>query len=325
MHGDAVPERGVHTPGVRPSTPASVRVVVTSLVALFATSSARAQLDCPSPGFGPLEVTPADGAPLVSRDAFVLVRYSDGYFAEDGEVPVETIFLETDLGVDVPGEVQRVGDAQLFFVPDAPLAPSTNYFGIATGPDGDFEFGFRTGTTFDEAAPQIVEGNDDRSFEVRTGRIEPSCEAPDGGIRVGLSVTRASDDGPAGSVEYHLYLTRAPELTAPRLVARARNFTSAETMTLAFVLPNTESGTSVCVSLVVTDGVGHDTRWDEPVCFDPTDESTFLGLCTQSVAPPARGVVPSALVGFVVCLALLVRRGGRVGPTNRRLTRSLRT
>lgn len=231
MHGDAVPERGVHTPGVRPSTPASVRVVVTSLVALFATSSARAQLDCPSPGFGPLEVTPADGAPLVTRDAYVLVRYSDGYFAEDGEVPVETIFLETDLGVDVPGEVQRVGDAQLFFVPDAPLAPSTNYFGIATGPDGDFEFGFRTGTTFDEAAPQIVEGNDDRSFEVRTGRIEPSCEAPDGGIRVGLSVTRASDDGPAGSVEYHLYLTRAPELTAPRLVARARNFTSAETMT----------------------------------------------------------------------------------------------
>lgn len=262
---------------------------------------------------GPLEVIPAFSARDVTLDAYVSVRYSRGYFSADNGSPEETITLETMAGTPVAGSVEQMGEELLLFVPAAPLAPTTDYVGIATGPDGDFEFEFRTGVQVDMVAPAVVEGNDDTKLEVRPVEVEPSCEAPDGGVRVGVTVSRASDDGPAGSVEYLLYLTRAPNLTAPRLVARARNFTSGTEMTLAFVLPAENVGTTACVSLVVSDGVGRTSRWDEPVCFDPVVETRFLGLCTQSVSP--RRVPGLPVLGlFVAALGVLTRRAGRRRP-----------
>lgn len=324
-HGLDVARTGMQRPGVT-CILGDVRIAVVAasllvLALLSARTPAYAQAEDCAPGeIGPLEVTPADGAAQVTLDAYVAVRYSPGYFEPTNGSPVETVVLmEEESGDLVPGAQQRVGDV-LFFVPAAALAPSTSYFGVATGPAGDFEFGFRTGTIADQLPPSITEGIDDRRLEIRTGRVDPSCESEEGGVRVGVTVTRATDDGPAGSVEYYLYLTRAPNLEAPELVARVRNFTSAETMTLAFVLPASKTGVAACVSLVVSDGVGRTSRWAEPVCFDPTVESRFLGLCTQSVAGAGRARRGQPLVA-VLCLTgavLAARRRRRRGPPRNR-------
>ena len=83
MHGDAVPERDVHTPSVR--FPCALLLPLAILIA--GPGIATADPVCPPGTSGPMEVIPADGASNVTRDAYVSIRYSEGYFEASHPVP----------------------------------------------------------------------------------------------------------------------------------------------------------------------------------------------------------------------------------------------
>ena len=72
------------------------------------------------------------------------------------------------------------------------------------------------------------------------------CVLPDGGRLVGLRWEQAVDDGPAGSIEYLLYLVRATNVESPQLRDRVRNYPSPE-ITLNLRLSVEEIGAPVCV------------------------------------------------------------------------------
>ncbi len=240
----------------------------------------------------PLEVTPSAGANGVTTDAWVMVRYSPGYFGPEGpgEDPRSLVRLvrcgecASDCGPSaepVPGEIQVLGD-DLYFVPDAPLGARTRYAGEATGLDGAIDFSFCTGNNVDDGPPAFGQS-------VRTDSVEvaASCELPDGGYRIGVYTQPAADDGPGGSLEYLLFLTRAERLEAPVLVDRVRNFSAGE-ITMRLFLDREQAATPVCLQLGVLDGVGNLTMAEEETCFDPVSKVTFQGCAAGPSS--ARGV-----------------------------------
>lgn len=276
-----------------------------ALCVLCAAGTVRAQPVCPEDVIpGPVETTPASGAFGVTVDAYVRVLYTPAYFAADGPSNgTETILVTDPDGLEVPGIVQRVGDAALFFVPDGLLDPSTQYDVIATGAFGELVASFTTGTSLDEQAPSIGP-----ITRVAVDPVEPSCSAPSGGHRVGVTFVPATDDGALGSLEYSLYLTRGEGVSAPVRVARLRHFAASE-ITAAFVLDDAQAGSMVCVALRVEDGVGRVSEGGG-VCFDPLTGAFFAPLCSVSVAGAPSGRA-AALLPAVAALALFLRRRRR--------------
>ncbi|MEM9069063.1 MAG: hypothetical protein AAGE52_11185 [Myxococcota bacterium] len=232
---------------------------------------------------GPLEVTPATGAARVTLDAIVKVAYSPDYFSIPG-IDASTSFelrrcgdmiafeCETS-GELVGGEIQVVGDT-LFFLPARALAPNELYAGVARGVDLDLGINFRT-TTFVDTGPPVL----GRVDSPTTSRVDPSCEAPEGGLRVDVSFPPAQDDGSPGSIEYLLYLSRGAGIDAPELRARARNF-STELVTMAFVLSDAEAVSPACIVVHAVDGVGNVDRDMEPECFEPVQGNFFEPVCS---------------------------------------------
>ena len=253
---------------------------------------------------GPLEVTPATGASAVTLDAYVRVEYSDGYFGL-GIDPAEAIDLRfcdglsvvecETVGEPVAGDVQVVGDT-LFFLPARDFMAGAQYAGVARGIDLDLGIAFRTGSTVDSGPPVMGEVD-----APTTARVDPSCEAPEGGYRVDVSFPPATDDGSPGSIEYLLYFTRGAGLGAPELRRRARNF-STELVTMAFVLSPEEAVSPGCVVVHAIDGVGNVDDDMEPECFEPVQGNFFEPLCSASPIE-GRSWLGWALVGLV-----LVRR-----------------
>ena len=260
--------------------------------------AAYAQLpdDCtPPPSPGPIEVTPASGAGGVTRDARVSLRYTQDFFAGFSGDPAALISVwATGTLEPVAGRVAVAGDV-LFFLPDGLLAPSTSYAGRATGGIADFEFEFRTGTNLDVAAPVVG-----AIQSVSTQSLDPGCGVPDGGYRVDVAMERALEDGPDGSLEYLLYHTRGPGIDAPVLRTRRRGVITSDLFTMAFVLPNSEAVTPICVVVQVVDGVGKRDDSMEPRCFDPVEGNFFEPACSVSASGRARsGRAPVALLALV--------------------------
>jgi hypothetical protein len=273
--------------------------LVLAAVAL-ALGAAPVRAQCEEPAWGPLEVTPAVGAPGVTTDAWVMVRYREGYFGPEGpgEDPTTLVTLSRcgscgdscDAPEPVSGHVEVLGD-DLFFVPDAPLDPRSQYEGEARGLESGLTMRFCTGSAADAAPPSFGS----QSVTWSSEEVGPSCELPDGGFRVGIFTQSAADDGPGGSLEYLLFLTRADGLEAPVLVDRVRNFAAGE-ITLRLFLDGEQAASPVCVRLSVVDGVGNVTMSDDEVCFDPVSEITFQGCAAQPGLAHRRSGVRSLLI-----------------------------
>ena len=280
----------------------------------FVASPAFAQdagVSCDEPPFrGPLEVTPASGAGGVTVDAYVKVLYGAGTLGPEldpeglidlrlcGEVGV---FECETMGERVPGRAQIVGDRWVFFVPDGELLPSSQYAGIARGAEADLSFTFRTGSTRDARAPLL--GN---IAAPSTARTDLPCDGGRG-FRVDVRFDAATDDGPAGSIEYLLYLTRGATVEAPELRTRVRSLATSE-VTMAFLLSDAEAVAPVCFVVHAVDGLGNVDSDGEPVCFEPV-QGTYFEACSVSAPGATRGAVGPGLLGLgLVGLALGARR-----------------
>ncbi|MFO0693464.1 MAG: Ig-like domain-containing protein [Polyangiales bacterium] len=263
-------------------------------------SAAAAAPECPAPPEpGVDSVLPADGAQGVTTDAWVRVRYTEGYFVA-GQPPTESVVLRDPMGNVVPGSVQVVGDRDLFFTPTSPFLSNTKYTGSTSG-SVPFTFAFTTGPTTDLQAPRLADPPGDPEFRVTSTPVDASCDAPEGGRRIGVTFTSAADDGPTASLEYSLYVSRGTGIEAPVLVDSGRSYGA--TTTMAFVLPPQQLEGQVCIDLTVADGVGKTDRWSSPYCFDPVTGTAFYGMCSLSpgASAPASGwllVLPLAWLGL---------------------------
>ncbi len=285
------------------------------------TRRARAQdggtsLDCPtSAGRGPLRLTPSSGAAGVTLDAFIKVEYSQGYFGDPsiGADPASSISVtSSDTGAAVPGQVQVIGD-DLIFTPNRLLDADARYEGVAHGIDFDLPFNFRTGSAIDMAPPTMG-----TILKAGSSQVSHSCEAPDGGYRIDVSFRPATDDGPLGSIEYLLYLSRGKNVGAPKLMARLRNFTAdpSATITMAFILTTSDASEPVCMVVRAVDGVGKTDTGDQHICFDPIQGNFFAPMCTITAAgasPRGTGAGGGAGACAIVLggLVLTRRRRGR--------------
>jgi MYXO-CTERM domain-containing protein len=280
-----------------------------ALCVLSTPIAVAAQTDCPpTPTPGPVESTPSAGAQAVELNARIRVLYSPGYFAPDGpRSGMETIELYDADGFALPGAVRQVGGEALFFFPGAPLEPFTTYSAVATGAFADLSFTFTTGSTIDSGPP--LPG---RFTRVSVDEVGASCSAPSGGYRVSASFTPADDDGALGSMEYQLFLTRGPGVTAPVRVARLRHFAAGDELTMGFVLDEAQADSIVCVALRVEDGLGQSSDAGG-ACFDPVTGAYFEPLCSISAAGARPRSLPSFPTGALglAALVLVTRRRRR--------------
>lgn len=269
---------------------------------------------------------PVVGSPGVTTDAPLRVRYSEDYFGPGGPGGDPTMLISVQRcptaicdpfaceedGEFVPGRVHRLGD-ELVFQPDGGWEPNATYSGVARGRDGDLPFHFCTGSTEDTAPPSFGGIEDLTSMEV-----EPRCDAPDGGYRIGVQFEPATDPGgPPGSVEYLLYQTRGAGINGPVVRARAQNFSTTGNITMAFVLPPEEATSTICVRVAAVDGVGNVTLSEqidgELACEDPVQGNFFEPLCSVGAPGLDRTGLGSGfalvLAGVgLITLLLVVRR-----------------
>ncbi|MDW8245623.1 MAG: hypothetical protein RMJ84_03510 [Sandaracinaceae bacterium] len=293
----------------------SLRVWIMGLgiggVVCFAPAKGQSQ-DCAPPPLAPLNVLPAVGAQNVTIDAWVRVEYPHGYFDENGlgpgGSPEEMLRLfrcgpcasSCDSPQRVEGNVQRLQDF-LFFVPSQPLEHNTLYSGQADGKEDSLRFRFCTGSSEDRLAPQFTA----QSVRIRSEEVGPSCDLPEGGFRVGVFVPEATDDGPLGSIEYLLFLTRADGLEAPRLVDRVRHFGSDE-ITMRLLIDGAMASKLICIQVGVVDGAGHLTMGEREFCFDPLSKVRFYG-CALTRAKSS----PILLITFCLGLAPIIWKRAR--------------
>lgn len=298
-----------------------MRVALLVFACLSLAGAARAQ-DCDDEVVrGPVEVTPSVGAQAVTLDAPVIVLYSAGYFGPEGGPgdPPETLIrvgvcpLDTGCGVPcdldaeaspVPGTVQVIGD-RLFFQPDDLLDERRQYVGSAGGLDGALDFRFCAGRALDArppAPPQFVEATPDVSGE--------SCALPDGGRRIGLRYRPSTDDGPLGSIEYLLFLTRGAGVDEPQLRDRFRN-TSTDEALLRLLLTQEESAEPVCVRVLAVDGVGSISEPTPEECVDPLTAAAFQPLCAVDPGAARHGRGSLLLAAAALAIGLRVVRRSR--------------
>jgi hypothetical protein len=283
-------------------------VVLAVLAARALPASAQ---ECPEPPLrGPQAVAPGSGAVGVTLDAPIVLSYSAGYFGPDGpgEDPRTLVRLEEcgdcsgacalGEGVPVPGEVEVHGD-RLLFVPEGALADGTRYVGSAAGSETSLFFEFCTGRSVDAGPPRLA--GLPRPSSTRVG---PQCGLPDGGYRLAISFPPASDDGPPGSIEYLLYLSRGAGVEAPRVVARSYNYAARE-IALGVLLSGEQTRAPICLTLAAVDGVGNAAVDPTPQCFDALTRTTFAGKACRA-APGSRG--QSALGIAAAALAVLLGR-----------------
>jgi hypothetical protein len=271
-------------------------------------ASAQDDAGCPQPDLRPLEVTPASGATSVTIDAPIKVRYPAGYFVERCPPPfgacasIQVFRVVSGTPTPVPGAVQALGDV-FIFTPSTSWAADSTFEGRATGIDGMLAFSFRTGPSRDVTPPSLG-----AITSISSARAAPSCDAPEGGYRIDVTLEPAIDDGPPGSIEYFAYLTRGPTVTEPQLRARIRNFPTSE-ITMAFVISREEGASPVCVEVQAADGIdGSMHRTATPIrCIDPAVGSFFDSLCAVSFHRDERASHAS-LFGVAFVAMILARR-----------------
>lgn len=237
---------------------------------------------------GPIEITPAFGSRAVAQNAVVRVLYSQGFFATPGARTPEESFRLLQCndgpscltsGREVSGTVSLARDT-LVFVPDALLEDGVQYLALAAGIDQSFEAEFRVlpaggASSVDLESPVFGPVT---SFTATS--LGPSCEAPDGGFRVDVSIQPAVNELAGADVEYLLFLTRGAGIEAPELRARARGVPSEVVM--AFVLSPEESTATICFTVQAIDGAGNIGELSAPVCEDPVQGNFFEPLCNAN-------------------------------------------
>ncbi len=265
-------------------------------------------VDCDPPAaLGPIEFFPASGAGGVALDAAVRVRYTPGFFAVWREPLTRLLEIRDASDTPVPGALAVLGDT-LVFRPEAPWAPGSAYRGTAFGIDIlQVRFSFRTGAVLDREPPRFTS-----TPTLSPARVDALPCAAEGGYRIDVSVAPATDpDGAQGDVEYLLFQTRGPEIEAPRLRARARNF-AGPSIPLAFTLTPAEAVSPICVTVVAVDGVGRAVEGGT-ACVDPVQGNYFAPLCNAGApgAGHAGARVTWLASASLLGVALVVRRLGR--------------
>ncbi len=265
-------------------------------------------VDCDPPAaLGPVEFFPASGAGGVALDAAVRVRYSPGFFAVWREPLTRLLEIRDASDTPVRGTLTVLGDT-LVFRPDAPWVAGSAYRGTAFGIDIlQVRFSFRTGAVLDREPPRFTS-----TPSLSPARVDMRPCATEGGYRIDVSVAPATDpDGAQGDVEYLLFQTRGPEIEAPRLRARARNF-AGPSIPLAFTLTPSEAVSPICVVVVAVDGVGRAVEGGK-ACVDPVQGNYFAPLCSAGTpgARPRGGRGALLASASVLALALVARRLGR--------------
>jgi hypothetical protein len=263
---------------------------------------------------GPLQSFPASGAKGVRLDAPVRVEFSRGFFNELGAIPEESFSLTVaNTGEPVPGSIEVVEDT-LIFTPRDLFFSNTEYEARASGVGASrgLTARFVTGDDIDRRAPVL--GPIERFTATEVG-ADASCATEEGSYRIDVTVLPAVEDGPAGDVEYLLFLARGPGIEEPRLVARERGIT--EEILLVFNLPPEEVAGPICVAVQAVDGVGNidddnPTRCEDPIqgnFFEPLCAVSAPGLGARSQGGPAWPVV--GVVAFAGALLVWGRRRRR--------------
>ncbi len=316
-----------------PPPRASWACAAIGLCAWIAAAAAHAQSqDCGqglSQTGAAIHVQPPDRATAVARDAPVVVRFAAGTDLDALQASLPDTPSDPCAGLvicllregaggagrdPVPGRVERIDDHTLAFLPDAELAARARYFPLIARPGFDrasrTELQFETGGDRDRAPPRFDPSQSSIAVEVDAPPEE--CRAPEGSVRVRLSVPRAGDDGDPQSVEILLFLTRAAGLSGPVLRARADNpGDDGGDIQLSLLLTRAQSEQPVCVALQATDGVGKAAP-QIPLCFDPARGALFAP-CSVGAAPGAdrRSRGPRSLVGWALAGVLAAWRGRR--------------
>lgn len=282
-----------------------------AIVVLLVSAHGRiavAQDDCPADLFrGPKEVTPNDSAQGVTLDAPVIVRYSSNYF-DDSLNPVSLSVLDGN-SFAVEGTTEVLGDVLIFHAL-RPWTASTAYRVQADGRDGNREFRFTSGTSARDQGPPVL----GEIEEVTSSEVGSQCDLPEGGYRVDVAFRPATDDGPPGSIEYALYLTRGSDVDGPTLKARMRNFAT-DQVTIPFVLGQEEAIAPVCVTVHATDGLGQLDADGAPACFDPIEGNFFEPLCSASTSRTGRA---HASLLTLIAMSLVVSTARRAQACRRR-------
>ena len=240
----------------------------------------------PSPR-GPVEISPAFGSRAVAQNALIRVRYSESFFSLPESLPPQDSFTLfrcdaepcTPAGAPVEGTIS-LSDDTLLFVPRDLLVAGGSYLAVAVGLDQTFEAEFSViagagGAAIDMEAPEFgpVTG-------FSTTSLAPSCEVPDGGFRVDVSLRPAVNELAGADVEYLLFLTRGNGIDGPELRARARGVPSEVVM--AFVLTPEEASSTICFTVQAVDGAGNVGELADTVCEDPIQGNFFEPLCASS-------------------------------------------
>lgn len=303
---------------------------VFSLLLFAAAAPVAAQdagpVECPDPTPGIDSVFPTVGARDVTVDAPLRVRYTRGYFGPEGPGGDPTMMLtvqrcDTTLSCDFPscsdggtpvsGRVQILGDEIVFFPEGGRWEAGATYSGEAIarfGGDLPFNFCVDEAGSIDNAAPELG-----RIGELTSDPIDPRCDAPDGGFRVGVFFDPATDNGPLGSIEYLVYQTRGPGIDGPVVRNRARAFSTGGQVAMGFVLPPDDATSTICVRVAAVDGAGNvdfDDIGDETAqCVDPVQGNFFYGLCSVGApGAPTRFALGLAAFGVVAFMLVLRRR-----------------
>ena len=270
---------------------------------------------------GPEEITPAFDSVNVPLNASVRVRYSADYFAVTGANPDDSFRLlrcgsVEDLGdcltegITVTGRTSLILDS-LVFEPTDLLDEGTQYLAVANGIDNDFEAAFRT--TELDAGSGGVDLQAPRLGGITgfsASEVTPSCEAPEGGFRVDVTLDPAQGEPAGGDVEYLLYLTRGPGVDAPELRARVRGVPNE--IVIAFVLEPEEATGPICVTVQAVDSAGNLGEVPEPLCEDPIQGNFFEPICSASAGPGRSWPSwPVSLLIAVAWLSFRVRRDAR--------------
>lgn len=276
-----------------------------------------------------LEVTPADRAEGVARNAAILVRHPAGTdlpalvrelaAGAGDECSREPVCLFRDAREPgglareaVPGDVQQIDARTLAFVPRARLEPDSDYFPLVTRTGFDraarTELEFRTGTSIDRDPPTFDAGDEQLRLSIDAPPAE--CDAPEGSVRVQIGVPHARDDGDDESVELLLFVTSAQDARGPTLRARSRNRGEGEVV-LTFLLSAEEAEQPACVALRAIDGLGRSSSGEPSLCFEPRQGSQFAPLCSAGREPGRADGSAGTLVLSTLWLVVALRRRRR--------------
>jgi hypothetical protein len=275
--------------------------------------SAPAQsVDCERLDPGICEITPTPPPRLgecaveaVPRNAPIKVRLTPGFLVHPGIGAVAIRAFDTVAEEDVPGELQAAGDDVVFFVPDAPWRAGAQHDVWIQAQFSELDLCFITSFAFDTEPPSMG-----RILRVTPRPDTELDELEEGALRIDVEFEAATDDGPLGSIEYYLYMTRGYDVGAPVLMWRARHQTS--TMVAGVALSPRQKVEPACFVVVATDGVGN-TDASEPACFEPVQGNYFQPLCSAGSSPGGVGG-GWAMLAFLgaIAAARRVRRRDKV-------------